>query len=471
MLSPSVFRAYDVRGIIPQDFIPEDARAIARALYSYAQAHKIALNSIVIARDTRATSLPIYSFLTDELTELGIDVIDLGVVPTPLFYFALHTTPHKHGIMITASHNATPYNGFKICINGTNLHGSQIQELGTYARAEDVLIAHRLTAGTLSFYDILPSYLDFMMRNFSHLIESKQSMIFNCNNAVTSRVIPLLIKKFGWTNAHAVYTNTNEPFPAQAPDPTNKRNMELFLAHKTSLSNEAIGLCFDGDGDRMIAVDEHDNAVAGDVLLGLFAQHVLRQKPEAAIVYDIKASRSLNAFITSCGGKGYMTPTGHSNLKVGMLDHKAILGGELSCHFFFADRYFGFDDGIYAALRLIEIVTQEKTSLSKLTEQFPHSVSTRELRIPCPEAAKGKIIEHVKKEFSGQNSGKVITIDGVRIELAHGWGLIRPSNTESLVSVRFEADTRAHLSQIKEEFMGILSSVMDKGVLEKHFNE
>ncbi len=463
-----IFREYDIRGIVGKEFTGDDALLIGKGIVTYLKSCKPDLKTMMIGRDGRNSSPAIFENIAKSALQAGIDVVDIGIVASPVFYFALHTTDVVDGVMITASHNPKDYNGFKICINQKNIHGPEIQKIKT-------IIVHNQFApdapklGKVSNFDAITPYLNWTCEQFKHLKNSDLAIAFDCANAASAVVMPRLVKMMGWKNCITLYDDLDGNFPNHEADPTVAANMVLFANYLKNNPQFELGIGFDGDADRMAPIMNDGKPLAGDLLLTLFSKQVLATHPGATVVFDIKSSDILVSAIKKHGGKPVMAATGHSNIKKAIEKHHAVVAGELSCHFFFSDRAFGYDDGIYAAMRLIEIIIQEGRSLEKLIEQFPSKSSSPEYRIPCKEEEKGLIIEAARREFAQHKNFDINTIDGIRVQTSYGWGLLRQSNTQPMVSLRFEADNNEDLEHLKKDFHSVLTPFIDETLLDEHF--
>jgi phosphomannomutase/phosphoglucomutase len=468
MINPSIFRQYDIRGVVGKDFTPEHSYHIAQAIIQYAQEKNIKLATLVVGRDARTHSEKICKHFIEGCKALGINIVDIGVVPTPALYFTINTTGYVHGVMITASHNPAEYNGFKICFNQKSLYGKDITRIGEIVAAQ----THKspaLAQGGIKHYDALSKYINYLTFEFAHLENMERSIIFDCNSSPAAPVIHALIRKLNWKNCSTIHDIVDGTFPHQKPDPTVDKN-GLILKELLAQIPATFGIGFDGDADRMSARTEDGELISGDSMLAILSKKVLQEYPSAHIVFDIKSSNALTQVILQNGGIPIMSPTGHSNIKVTMAAHNALLGGELSGHFFFADTSFGYDDGIYAALRLIDHLCSTQQTLTQAVSEIPKSICTPELRIPCPEQEKSAIIANVTSFFATASDAKIITIDGIRIEKKYGWGILRASNTEPLLSLRFEGENPEGLQHIKNDFLEILETCIDKADLNKHFS-
>jgi phosphomannomutase / phosphoglucomutase len=375
----------------------------------------------------------------------GLDVIRLGLCPTPLTYFSVFHLDLDGAIMITGSHNPGDYNGFKICVGRDTIHGHQIQELRALM---EKIAAGKLPeapqAGTVTDSPIIPAYVAHLVKNARPLKPKK--VVIDSGNGMGAVVAPELFKKLG-AQVIELYCEPDGRFPNHHPDPTVPENLrELVETVKKEKADFGIG--FDGDADRIGLVDEKGRIWFGDELMVLFARDILKERPGATVISEVKSSHRLYNDIAAKGGKPIMWKTGHSLIKSKMKETKAALAGEMSGHIFFADRYFGFDDAVYAALRVYEIASANSQPLSALVADLPHTVSTPEIRVDCEEELKFKLVEETKKRLAGGKQA-INDIDGVRVDFGDGWGLVRASNTQPVLVLRFEAPTQARLDEIR----------------------
>ncbi len=444
-----IFREYDIRGVIDQELYIDQIYDLTRAIAYYFHQHNRSLKTIAVGMDGRIHSAAIKNEMCRALTDSGLDVLFIGTCPTPALYFSLFTEPVNAGLMITASHNAKEYNGIKICLGTTSVWGSALQTIKDLYKKKSAITS--LHQGTIKDYPIIPHYIAWLANHFSSIKKNKIRMIIDCGNGAVGTVLPQLIEAMQWPNVTLLYAEVDGTYPHHEADPTIAANMDdlkkCLLTTKTPL-----GIGFDGDGDRMVPMREDGTLVPGDQLLAIFAQQLLHKHPASTIVFDIKSSTGLIDIIQASGGTPIMSPSGHSIIKNMMHIHEALLGGELSCHFFFKDRYFGYDDGIYALLRLVEIIEESHQSLSELLTIFPQKHSSPELRLACPDEQKQEIITELKNLFLSIPAADVVTIDGIRVSFTFGWGLIRSSNTQAALSMRFESDTKAGLKKIMQIF-------------------
>ena len=457
-----IFREYDIRGIVEQDLAPNVVERIGRAYATLACERGV--RSITVGRDGRLTSLALRDHLVAGLTGSGMNVVDLGLCATPLLYFSLFSCDVEGGIMITGSHNAAEYNGFKMCVGKEALYGVDIQQLrkiferGQFASGQ----------GTVSKQPIIPAYRKFLQERFSALKCCDLRVVIDCGNGAASLVAKDVLEQLG-CHVTGLYCDLDGHFPNHHPDPTVPDNLK-DLIEKVKETGADVGIGYDGDADRIGVIDEQGDILWGDRLLLLFARDVLLEHPGGTIISEVKASQGLYDDIQKRGGRGIMWKTGHSIMKAKMKEEKALLAGEMSGHLFFADRYYGYDDAIYASCRLIEILVKQKKPLSSLLADIPKTVVTPEIRVDCPDDRKFSLVESVREHL--QNVAKIedptssalpirdiITIDGIRVRFDEGWGLIRASNTQPALVLRFEASSQAHLSQIRDYLEGQLSDV------------
>lgn len=457
----NIFREYDIRGIVGSELVIEECYDLARAIVTYLRAKNPTLTTVIVGRDGRLHSTAIWQQIVAGITQLGYDVIDIGVCPTPAAYFAVHHLGIQNMLMITASHNPGEYNGIKLW----DLAGPHIRAIRDLFAAK-TFIAPIGAPGSITNYPILPHYLDCLEEKFSHLKGIAVNAIFDCGNGAAGTMIADLIARMGWQNTELLYEAVDGTFPNHEPDPTVAEHMNVLASMLRVSDTYTLGIGFDGDCDRMNPMTHTGHLVPGDHMLALFAKSVLATHPNAAVVCDIKSSGSLIDVLKSLGAVPCIAASGHANIKSVIKENHAMLGGELSCHFFFHDRYFGFDDGIYAALRTIEMVHQAGTTLEALLQSIPHKVSSPEIRIAC--AAHGDnlaIVESIKQIFAARTDLELITIDGIRAHMDYGWGLLRASNTQPVISLRFESDSAAGLKRVKEEFFLLLTPYFDEHLL------
>ncbi len=447
-LDPEIFRAYDIRGITTTNLTEEVVYWVGRAF----AAEAISLNQtqVAVGWDGRHSSEPLSVSLTRGLTEGGVDVITIGQVPTPLLYYATYELNTGTGIMITGSHNPPEYNGLKMMIAGVTLAEEKIQRLLTRIQNGELSEGE----GQVERTDLDDRYIDKVLEDVA--IASPLKVVVDCGNGVAGKIAPRLLEELG-CEIIPLYCDVDGDFPNHHPDPAEPHNLEDVI---TVVKDEQadLGLAFDGDGDRVGLVTNKGEIVWPDKLIMLFAQDIVSRNPGADIIYDVKCSRHLNNLISELGGRPIMWKTGHSHIKAKIKETGALLGGEFSGHICFAERWYGFDDALYSAARLLEIIGADGRAVDDIFAEFPVTFTTPEIKINTSEAAKFSIME--KLEANGDfGDGTLTSIDGIRVDFEDGWGLIRPSNTSPVLSLRFEADGPAALDRIQEVFQNQLTAV------------
>ncbi len=451
MISREIFRKYDIRGIVDKDLTEEAVKLLAHSFGIYLKKkfnkdyNKL---KVTIGRDARLSSERFAKILADNFIEKGINVVDLGMCPTPLLYFSLFELENiDGGIMITGSHNPPEYNGFKVCAGKETLFDEEITELYNIIISEKNLFDKDKNMGNFEKYDICSHYINFMEEHFKNLKleENKEkTVVLDSGNGVAGIVAPEIFKKLNF-NVIDLFSEPDGNFPNHHPDPTIVENLK-FLIDKTKETKAIVGIGYDGDADRIGAITEKGDIIWGDQLLILYARDILKERKNAKIIGDVKCSQILFDEIEKNGGKPIMWKTGHSFIKNKLKIEKAAVAGEMSGHIFFADRYYGYDDAIYASLRLVELIVKSKKSLTELLSDLPKTYVTEEIRIDCPEEKKFKVPEILKEKILIDKDLKseikdIITIDGIRIIFKHGWGLVRASNTQPVLVLRFEGYT------------------------------
>lgn len=445
--NPAIFREYDIRGIAEADYDAEFANLLGRAYATYVA--DLGMRRVSVGRDARLTSNRYAEALQDGLRAGGLDVVDLGMTPTPLVYYSLHHCDVDGGIQVTGSHNPADHNGFKICVGKVSVHGAAIQDLRRIVESGRFRDARR---GTVERYAIIPPYQDELIAQFGTL-PRRLEVVVDSGNGAAGPVAPRIISAIG-CNVRDLFSEPDGRFPNHHPDPTVAENMEILI-DTVKRTGADLGIAFDGDADRVGLVDREGRILWGDEMLILFARDILAERPGAVIVSEVKCSQRLYDDIAKRGGKGIMWKAGHSLLKAKMRETRAVLGGEMSGHIFFADRYYGYDDGIYAACRMLEIVAKAGKPIAELLADLPAAVSTPEIRVDCPDAQKFRIAERAKERFRAEGYD-LIDIDGVRVKFSDGWGLIRASNTQPILVMRCEAESAAKLA----EYLGIVEKVV-----------
>ncbi len=437
----TIFRAYDIRGIVDQTLTTEVIRKIGQAIGS--EAKELGERTLIVGADGRLSSPAILNTLIDGILTTGTDVHSIGAVPTPLVYFATNTLETQSGIAVTGSHNPPDYNGFKIVLQGRTLISEDIQKL--YQRI--INADFQSGEGQLTESDIRADYINTIADDV--VVAQSLRVVVDCGNGIAGDIAPDLLSALG-CEVLPLYCEVDGNFPNHHPDPTIPANLEDLII--TVKSNDAdLGIALDGDGDRLVAVTHNGEIISPDRLLMLFAKDVVSRNPGSDVVYDVKCTRHLNSVISGFGGRPIICRSGHSYLKEKIQETGAVLGGELSGHICFSERWYGFDDGLYSAARLLEIVGAHTENLQDLLSEFPVSISTPEIQMFVSEAEKFDIIDRFNQlaDFEG---GTLNNIDGVRIDFSDGWGLVRASNTNPYLTLRFEADDAESLERIKNEF-------------------
>ena len=440
-----IFRAYDIRGIAGEQLSRDLVRRVGQAIGSEALA--LGIDTLLAARDGRLSSPELFAALGVGIRASGCNVVDLGVAPTPVLYFATHTSPHDSGVMMTASHNPSDYNGLKPVFRRTSMDSGQIQRIRL--RVEQDRFAHG--AGRIDKLSVLEDYLSFIADDVRP--QRPLKVVIDCANAVPAVVAPALFERLG-CEVVALHAELDGNFPNHHPDPTVGENL-AELCREVVARQADLGIAFDGDGDRLGLVDEIGNIVEAESILQLLAEDILPRHPGANIVYDIKCGIRLPRRIRELGGTPRMRRSGHSFMKLAMRETGAPLGGELSAHIFIKDRWFGFDDGIYAAARVAELLAARSEPASVALGANVEGCRTGELRLPVPEARKFPLMRRIV-ELADFGGVEIIKIDGLRVEYTDGWGLIRASNTTPALLCRFEADSRERLDAIQADFRELI---------------
>ena len=448
-LAADIFRAYDIRGIVGRNLNGETAYWIGRAIGSQSIAQ--GEPNIAVGRDGRLSGPELAQQLIQGLLDCGCHVSDVGMVPTPVVYYAGHILTGKSAVMLTGSHNPRDYNGFKVVIAGDTLANDQIQALKTRIDNNDLVSG----VGTVEQVDVLERYFKQIRDDIA--MAKPMRVVVDCGNGVAGVIAPRLIQALGCT-VIPLYCDVDGNFPNHHPDPGKPENLVDLIA-KVKSEKADIGLAFDGDGDRVGVVTNTGSIVFPDRLLMLFAKDVVSRNPGADIIFDVKCTRRLTPLISGYGGRPVMWKTGHSLIKKKMKETGALLAGEMSGHIFFKERWFGFDDGIYAAARLLEILSQDRRDADHVFSAFPNDIATPEINIQVTEQSKFSIIERLQRD-GVWGEGNITNLDGVRVDYPKGWGLVRASNTTPVLVLRFEAETEQELERIKEVFRAQLYSAV-----------
>ncbi|MDO8304788.1 phosphomannomutase/phosphoglucomutase [Herminiimonas sp.] len=444
-LSPSIFKAYDIRGVIGSTLDADVARSIGRAFGSAVRAKGEQV--VVIGRDGRLSGPELSAALAEGLQAAGVDVVDLGIVATPMLYLGTHVLDAQSGIMVTGSHNPPDYNGFKMVLAGEAIYGDTIQAL------YQAIVNQEFTAGAGSYrtYDIAAAYLQRIVGDVK--LARPMKIAIDCGNGVAGAFAGELYRALG-CEVIELFCEVDGTFPNHHPDPAHPENLQDLIRCLQQTDAE-IGLAFDGDGDRLGLVTKDGQIIYPDRQLMLFAQDVLTRHPGEQILYDVKCTRHLASWVTERGGRPLMWKTGHSLVKAKMRETGAPLGGEMSGHIFFKDRWYGFDDGMYAGARMLELLSREQDP-SAVLNALPQSVSTPELQLKLAEGESFPLIAKLQREAQFPGSDQIITIDGLRVEYPDGFGLARSSNTTPVIVMRFEAESQQALERIQAEFKRVI---------------
>jgi phosphomannomutase/phosphoglucomutase len=441
-VSPSIFKAYDIRGIVEQELTPETVKLIGLAIgsESIAQGER----GVVVGRDGRLSGPDLIKSLKTGLKQSGCHVVDIGMVPTPLVYFATYTKAATSGVMITGSHNPPEYNGFKIMIAGETLSGDRIQALYQRIQNQDFQSGH----GTSTRVDIEDDYIDRVKADVK--LSKPLKIVIDCGNGVAGNIAPKLFEQLG-AKVTKLFCLVDGNFPNHHPDPSKLHNLEDIIKEVIDTGAD-MGFAFDGDGDRLGLIDNKGNVIWADRQMILYSRDILDRKPGAKIVFDVKCSSLLPKDIGEHGGKAIMSRTGHSFIKAKLKETGAALGGEMSGHIFFKERWYGFDDALYTGARLLEILSKTDKTCEQVFANLPDSINTPEINIHFDEQGdQFKAMDKLAKNVSFEGA-EITTIDGVRVDYPNGWGLVRPSNTTPCLVLRFEANDKKTLEEIQTKF-------------------
>ncbi len=454
MIHPSIFRAYDIRGIVGKTLTEQSVHAIGRALGT--MAIEMGEKYMVVGRDGRLSGPSLFNALSVGILSTGCDVIDIGMVPTPLLYYATFVLQASSGVMLTGSHNPAEYNGLKMMLGRQALTEEQIKKLYQY-----VLDNHYLQgAGQMSSLDMRERYITHVSQAIT--LTRPLKIVVDCGNGVAGCVAPDLYKNMG-CEVIELFCDIDGQFPNHHPDPSQTENLQDLMT-AVSDHNADIGLAFDGDGDRLGVVTNRGEIIWPDRQLMLFAKAILAHTPGAKIIYDVKCSNHLATLIKALGGEPIMWKTGHSFIKAKLGETQAALAGEMSGHIFFKDGWYGFDDAMYAGARLLQILASDTRNIGDIFDDIPNSINTPELKIYVDEDKKFTLMDTLKQSATFEGAEKV-TIDGLRVNFQDGWGLVRPSNTTPCLVLRFEAETEKALLRIQAAFRELLLSIQSDLVL------
>jgi phosphomannomutase/phosphoglucomutase len=439
-INPKIFREYDIRGIVDKDLTPEFVEFLGRGIGTYFRRH--GKREAALGRDTRLSSPAYAEAIARGLLSTGCGVVDYGMVPTPLIYFAVFHRKKQAAVMVTGSHNPPEYNGFKMMVGEETLYGDAIQEIYRILR-DDAIVQDR--GGARASEDIVPAYEDYVTGNIR--LRKKLKVVLDAGNGAGGFVAAPIFRKLG-ADVVELFCEPDGRFPNHHPDPTLPEAMAPLI-EKVRETGADFGVGFDGDADRIGVVDDKGNLLWGDQVMIVFCRDVLPSHPGAAVISEVKASKLLYDEVQKLGGRPIMWKTGHSLIKKKIKEEKALLAGEMSGHIFFADRYYGFDDAIYAAARLAEILSRTERKLSDILSDLPKTYSTPEIRIYASDEVKFKIVDEVRLKLAERYP--VNDIDGIRVTYPRGWALVRASNTQAALVLRYEAETPEDLEAIRRE--------------------
>src|SRR5512138_3696127 len=448
-LSPTIFREYDIRGTVDQDLTDTAVHLVGKALGT--RVREAGGRRVAVGRDSRLSGPRFAAAMHEGLTSTGVDVVDLGMVPTPLTYFAAHTLDVQGICMITGSHNPPEYNGLKVGLGSATFHGPEIQALRALAESGRFATG----SGTVTAHDIVAPYQQYVRGNL-RLGSHRPKVVMDAGNGCGGVVALPIFRALGF-EVVPLFVEPDGNFPNHHPDPTVEKNLEA-LRRKVLETGADVGIAYDGDADRVGAVDEKGNVLWGDQIMILFSRALLAEAPGAAIVGEVKCSMTLYHHIARHGGRHIMCKASHSLIKVKMKEEGVQLAGEMNGHIFFGHRWFGFDDGIYSSARLLELLTATDRPLSTLLSDVPRTHSTPELRVDCPEDKKFAVVRLAQEWFKARYDA--VTVDGVRVVFPDGWGLVRASNTQPLLVLRFEATTAGRLEEIEGLVRARLGEIM-----------
>ena len=437
-INPQIFREYDIRGVVDKDLTPEVVKRLAQGFGTHMKA--LGYHDLVVGRDGRLSSKSLSEAVIEGLLSTGCYVTDIGLCPTPVYYFSIFHLDKEGGIMVTGSHNPPEFNGLKISAGRSTIFGEQIQDLRRLIEKGEFASGR----GKISQSEILNPYQDHIKKDI-HL-KKKINVVIDAGNGTAGIVAGQLLTELG-CHVEELYCDVNGRFPHHFPDPTLPENLR-DLIERVRKSKADLGIGYDGDADRIGVVDDLGNILWGDQLMILFSRDILKSRKGGTFIAEVKCSQNLFEDVKKHGGKAIMWKTGHSLIKEKMKSEKAVLGAEMSGHLFFADRYFGYDDAIYASCRLVELLSRTDQKLSQLLQDVPKTSITPEIRVDCPDEIKFQVVEGVKEEL--KKAYPIVDVDGVRVQFGDGWGLVRASNTQPVLVLRFEAPTEKRLAEVKK---------------------
>lgn len=448
MIAPNAFRHYDIRGKITHELPIAQMYTLGRAFAAYVLQKNPQAKRIIVGKDGRTHSPEIHQQLVQALFDSGFHIDDTGICPTPLVYFATHAHAYDAAVMVTASHNGPEYNGLKMCLGKNSIWGDEIQEIQKLYRQQAQSVARGV--GVYQRVLLQQEYCEYMAAAFSDLKTFDKPILADCGNGAVGALLRDVLEAVGLSTVSILCESVDGTYPNHLANPVELENM-LHVIDEVKKNNAFLAVGFDGDGDRMAAITQEGELLAGDHLLSLFAIDVLSRRPGAKIIFDSKCLLMVPDTVKKYGGHCFRSPSGHSIIKTAMREHGALLGGELSCHFFFADEYFGYDDGIYAFLRLVRLVHTQQKSLTRLVSQFAQTHSVPEMRLFCEDDKKAQVIENIKQYLAAAQPSYTLSCeDGIRFENHESWGLVRVSNTQPALCIRYESLTPQGLQAIKE---------------------
>lgn len=454
-----IFKEYDIRGVVGKEFTEEDGYDMTRAITTYLTQEDAKIRTIALGADGRIHSPAIKSHVTAALLDHGFNVIDIGTCTTPVMYYAMHATTAEAGLMITASHNPGEYNGIKICQGKAKVSGAGIRRIRELylSQQHDAPCGRR---GSHEKIDLISAYIDHLAALFPHLVGASVDAIVDCGNGAAGTVLPQLVKKMKWDRVRLLYPEVDGSYPHHIADPSVEENMHDCKMELLT-SDAAFGLGFDGDCDRMAPMAKSGRLIKGDQLVAIYSHKLLTEHPGGCIVFDISSSQSLHDVVRSYGGIPMIAATGIVHVKSKMDQTGSLLGGEISCHTIFTDRYLGFDDGVYSMMRLFELLQATEKTLDEYLDELPMVYTSPLYRLPCQRALCFEIIEALKLHYSSRTGTELITLDGLRLHTPDGWAIIRPSNTEPVISIRFEGRTEAAFAAMQKDLHALISPFIE----------
>lgn len=459
-----IFKEYDIRGIVGTEFQIEDTYEIACAIAAFYSEKDPAIRRIIVGADGRIHSVPIRVKIISALLTKGFDVVDIGKCTTPLIGFGLHTMPMDAGLMITASHNPGEYNGIKIYKGTEPVSGEGIRRIQEIYFNKQFMKPPQ-KKGSYKKEKLIPVYVEYIKNLFPSLQRASLHAIVDCGNGAAGTVMPLLVREMQWNHVSLLYPEIDGTFPHHIADPTVEKYMQDLKRELLNSPFADLGLGFDGDGDRMAPMTKSGTVVKGDQLLTIFAKDILSRYPGSSIIFDISSSKMLHDDVRRWGGNPVLSATGIAKVKRKMAETDAMIGGEISCHTIFKDRYFGFDDGIYTMMRLFELMHATGRSLEDLLSDLTPAFSSPTYRIPCNKDLAAEIINSLHQHFLARGDAELVTLDGLRVHLPYGWAIARASNTEPVISIRFEGNAEEDLIHIKNEFHDLIEPYLDCSIL------